>query len=168
MNTMEITKIVGALCGSLLVFLLVSTASHAIFDTSSDVVAFAVEEPEAAAGEGEEAPADDVDVAALVAAADPAAGEAVFKKCAACHKLDGTNGVGPHLDAVVGRPVASLADFSYSDGMKGHGGDWTPDAIFHFLENPKKDVPGTKMTFAGLPKPEDRADLIAFLEQHGG
>jgi cytochrome c len=167
MNTMEITKFVGAICGSLLVFLLIQTAAHAIFDTSSDVVAFSVEAPEGGGG-GDEAPAEDIDVAALVAAADPAAGEAIFKKCAACHKLDGTNGVGPHLDSVVGRPVASLGDFSYSDGMKAHGGDWSPDALFQFLSNPKKVVPGTKMSFAGLPKPEDRANVIAFLEQHGG
>ena len=169
MNTMEITKFVGAICGSLLVFLLINTAAHAIFDTSSDVVAFSVEAPEGAAGGGEGgAPADEVDVGALVAAADPAAGETIFKKCAACHKLDGTNAVGPHLDAVVGRPVGSVEGFSYSDPMKAHGGDWTPENLFHFLENPKKFVPGTKMTFAGLPKPEDRADVIAFLEQHGG
>jgi cytochrome c len=168
MNTMEITKFVGAICGSLLVFLLINTAAHAIFDTSSDVVAFSVEAPEGGAGGEGEAPAEEVDVAVLVAAADPAAGETIFKKCAACHKIDGTNGVGPHLDAVVGRPVASVPDFSYSDAMKAHGGEWTPENIFHFLANPKKEVPGTKMTFAGLPKPEDRANVIAYLEQHGG
>ena len=168
MNTMEITKFVGAICGSLLVFLLIQTAAHAIFDTSSDVVAFSVEAPEGGGGGGGEAPAEDVDVAALVAAADPAAGETIFKKCAACHKLDGANAVGPHLDGVVGRPVGSVEGFAYSDPMKAHGGDWTPDDLFHFLANPKKYVPGTKMTFAGLPKPEDRANVIAYLEQHGG
>lgn len=168
MNTMEITKFVGAICGSLLVFLLIQTAAHAIFDTSSDVVAFSVEVPEGQGGGGEEAPVEQVDVAALVAAADPAAGETVFKKCAACHKLDGANGVGPHLDGVVGRPIGSVEGFSYSDGMASHGGDWTPENIFHFIDDPKKFVPGTKMTFAGLPKEEDRANLIAFLEQHGG
>lgn len=168
MNTMEITKFVGAICGSLLVFLLINTAAHAIFDTSSDVVAFAVDAPEGSSGGGEAAPAEDVDVEALVAAADPAAGETIFKKCAACHKLDGANAVGPHLNGVVGRPVGSVADFGYSDPMKSHGGDWTPENLFHFLENPKKFVPGTKMSFAGLPKPEDRANVIAYLEQHGG
>ena len=166
MNTMEITKFVGAICGSLLVFLLFQTAAHAIFDTSSDVVAFSVEAPEGTGGG--EAAADSVDVAALVAAADASAGEAVFKKCAACHKLDGANGVGPHLDGVVGRTIGGVDGFTYSDGMKSHGGDWTPDNLFHFLDNPKKFVPGTKMTFAGLPKDEDRANLIAYLEQHGG
>ena len=163
MNTMEITKFVGAICGSLLIFLLIQLASHAIFDTHSDVVAFSVEAPETGAAASEE-PAEEVDVDALVAAADVEKGATVFKKCAACHKLDGNNAVGPHLDGVVGRPVASIEGFSYSDGMKAHGGDWTPEQIFHFLTNPKADVPGTKMAFAGLPKPEDRANVIAYLE----
>jgi cytochrome c len=163
MNTMEITKFVGAICGSLLVFLLIQLASHAIFDTHSDVVAFAVEVPEAGGGEAGGA-AEEVDVEALIAAADVTKGETIFKKCAACHKLDGANAVGPHLDGVVGRPVASVEGFSYSDGMQAHGGDWTPEQIFHFLANPKQDVPGTKMAFAGLPKPEDRANVIAYLE----
>jgi cytochrome c len=162
MNTMEITKFVGAICGSLLIFLLIQMASHAIFDTHSDVVAFAVETPEGGGEEG--APAEDVDVAALVSAADAAKGEIVFKKCAACHKLDGANAVGPHLDGVVGRPVAAVEGFSYSDAMVAHGGEWTPEELFAFLANPKKDVPGTKMAFAGLPKPEDRANVIAYLE----
>jgi cytochrome c len=62
--------------------------------------------------------------------------------------------------------VGSVSDFTYSDPMKAHGGDWTPDNLFHFLANPKKFVPGTKMSFAGLAKPEERADVIAYLEQH--
>lgn len=162
MNTMEITKLVGAICGSLLVFLLIQMAAGAIFNTHSDVVAFAVEAPEAAGGE---APAgEEADVGALVAAADIAKGETVFKKCAACHKLDGADGVGPHLNGVVGRAVGSIGGFAYSDAMAAHGGDWTADQLFAFLANPKKDVPGTKMAFAGLPKPEDRANVIAYLE----
>jgi len=167
MNTMEVTKFVGAICGSLLVFLLFQTAAHAVFNTASETVAFEVEGAETGGDGGEDAEAA-VDVAGLMAAADAAKGETVFKKCAACHKLDGADGVGPHLNGVVGRPVASVAGFSYSDGMTAHGGDWTPEEIFHFLANPKKDVPGTKMSFAGLPKPEDRANVIAYLESQGG
>jgi cytochrome c len=165
MGTMEITKLVGAFCGSLLIFLLIQTAAHAIFHTEEGVAAFAVAVPEG--GGGGEAPAEEVDIAALMSAADPAAGETVFKKCAACHKLDGGNAVGPHLDGVVGRPVGSVEGFGYSDPMAAHGGDWTPEELFAFLASPKKAVPGTKMSFAGLPKPEDRANVIAYLEQHG-
>ena len=167
MSTMEITKFVGAICGSLLIFLLLQLASHAIFDTHSEAVAFAVEGAETGGAGGAEAQ-EDVDIAGLMAAADVAKGETVFKKCAACHKLDGANAVGPHLDGVVGRPVGSVEGFSYSDPMAAHGGDWTPEELFAFLDDPKKAVPGTKMNFAGLPKEEDRANVIAYLEQHGG
>jgi cytochrome c len=167
MNTMEITKLVGAVCGSLLVFLLIQTAAHAIYNTHSETVAYELEGVDTGGSGGEQAQ-EDVDVAALVSAADVSKGESVFKKCAACHKLDGANAVGPHLNGVVGRPVGSVGDFSYSDAMASHGGDWTPENLFHFLANPKEYVPGTKMSFAGLPKPEDRADVIAYLEQHPG
>ncbi len=163
MNTMEITKFVGAVCGSLLIFLLIQLGSHAIFNTHSETVAFMVEGVEGGGAGGGEAVVD-VDVAGLVAAADVAKGETIFKKCAACHKVDGSNGVGPHLNGVVDRPVGSVGDFSYSDAMKAHGGEWTPDTIFTFLANPKKVVPGTKMSFAGLAKADDRADVIAYLE----
>jgi cytochrome c len=163
MDSFEITKIVGGLCGSLLIFLLIQTGAHALYSTHSEVEAYIVEVPEGEAG-GPETPEEEVDVDALVADADSAKGETVFKKCAACHKTDGSDGVGPHLNGVVGRPVGSVAGFSYSDVLAGHGGDWTPEDLFHFVANPKGYAPGTKMSFAGLPKPEDRANLLAYLE----
>ena len=165
MNTMEITKFVGAICGSLLD--LPADPARGARDlrhrraTSSPSRSRC---PRAARRRRRRRPGRGRRRRGAVAAADVAKGETVFKKCAACHKLDGSNGVGPHLDGVVGRPVASVEGFTYSDGMKAHGGDWTPEELFHFLANPKKDVPGTKMTFAGLPKPEDRANVIAYLE----
>lgn len=166
MNTMEITKFVGAFCGALLVFLLIGTISAAIFDTHSDQVAFSIEAP---AGEGEgEAPEEAVDAVALVASADAAKGETVFKKCAACHKLDGSNAVGPHLDGVVSRPVAAVEGFKYSSAMAGHGGAWDENTLYAFLQSPKTAVPGTAMAFAGLPKSEDRANVIAYLKGLGG
>lgn len=161
MNTMEITKVVGAFCGSLLVFLLISTFAGAIFDTSSEAVAFSI--PVEGAEGGEAAPQEEVDVPALVAAADAGKGATVFKKCAACHKIDGVDGVGPHLNGVVNRPVGSIAGFKYSGPMGGHGGNWDEDSLYHFLQSPKAFVPGTAMAFAGLPKSEDRANVIAYL-----
>ncbi len=163
MNTMEITKFVGAVCGSLLVFLLIATASASIFDTHAEMAAYIIETDEPAADEAP-AEAETVDVAALVAAADPAAGEGVFRKCSACHKVDGTNAVGPHLDGVVGREKSAVPDFNYSGALAAVGGAWTPENLYAFLENPKGYAPGTAMAFAGLPKSEDRADVIAYLE----
>ncbi len=104
-------------------------------------------------------------IAPLMAAADPAAGEAIAKKCLTCHTFvqGGANKVGPNLWNVLGRPVAHMADFAYSDAMKNHGGTWGYEELNEFIANPKGYVPGTKMTFAGLGKIQDRANLIAYL-----
>ena len=164
MNTMEITKYVGALCGSLLIFLVISTVAGAIFDTSSNVVAFAVEtDDDGAEVVAEAAPAEEVDVAALVAAADASAGEGVFRRCAACHKVDGSDGVGPHLNGVVGRDIASVAGFNYSGTLAGLDGAWTEAELYAFLANPRGYAPGTSMSFAGLSNSADRANVIAYL-----
>lgn len=168
MDTMEITKYVGAFCGSLLVFLVISTAAGSIFDTASDVVAFSIPVPEGegeAEAEGEAAePAEAVDAVALVAEADAGAGEGIFRRCAACHKVeDGANAVGPHLHAVVGRDIAAVEGFGFSGALEGLDGVWDENALFGFLENPKEYAPGTAMAFAGLSDPEDRANVIAYL-----
>ncbi len=100
-----------------------------------------------------------------LSAADPQKGADVFKKCGACHNdsKGGPNQIGPQLWSVVGRPVASEAGFTYSDALKAHSGPWTFDELFQWLKSPKDYAPGTKMTFAGLSKPEDRANVIAYL-----
>jgi cytochrome c len=172
-DTMTMTKAVGAVCGSLLVLMLVSWAGDALYSVGGKghgdhaegelAQAYTIDTgaDEAAPAEGE---AEVVDVAALMAVADPVAGENVFKKCTSCHKLDGTDGVGPHLNGVVGRNHAAAPGFVYSEANLALAAEpWTPEALFAFLENPKKYMPGTKMAFAGLPKPEDRANVIAFL-----
>lgn len=102
--------------------------------------------------------------------ADATKGEQVFKKCAACHNADpgGANALGPALHGVLGRPVASHAGFAYSDALKGAGGNWGWDNMSAWLANPKKFAPGNKMTFAGLSNPEERANVIAFLNSRSG
>jgi len=114
--------------------------------------------------EGEAAEAEQP-IAVYLAAADPAKGEQVFKKCAACHNADpgGPNALGPNLYGVMGKPHAAHAGFAYSDALKGVPGSWTWDAMSIWLANPKKFAPGTKMTFAGLGNPEDRANVMVFL-----
>ncbi len=102
----------------------------------------------------------------LLAEADPAAGEGLTRQCAACHDFEkgGPNKVGPHLWDVVGRDVASVADFNYSDALKQVDGDWTFDKLNAFLKAPREDVPGTAMSFAGIKDDKKRADLIAYLD----
>lgn len=109
-------------------------------------------------------------IEALLATADPAKGEAVFKKCTSCHTINagGANGIGPNLHGVVGEPIgAGHGGFAFSDALKSHGGSWDWKNLSDWLHNPKKFAPGTKMTFAGLSKPEDRANLIAYMNTQG-
>ena len=107
----------------------------------------------------------EVDALTLLAKADPKAGAAVFKKCGACHTADkgGANRVGPNLWDIVGRAKGGHAGFAFSSAIKGLGGEWTYKDIDHFLLNPKDFAKGTKMSFAGLPKAEDRAAVILYL-----
>lgn len=174
-DTMTVTKAAGALIGSLLFLLLMGWAASGIYhigpsghgEGEEHAQAYTIPVENAGGDAGGEAADAGPDFATVLASADAAAGEKVFGKCKACHKLDGSDSTGPHLNGVVGRPVASAAGFNYSDGMKGHvadAPDWTPEALQEFLTSPKTVVKGTKMAFAGLPKVEDRANLIAYLE----
>lgn len=166
-NTMTLTKITGAICGSLLIYLFASWAADSLYDTGSEghgnevaSQAYTIDTGDAAPAEAAtEGPSFDE----IYASADVAAGEKVFSKCKACHKADGTDSTGPHLNGVVERPRGTVEGFGYSDGMKSVNDPWTPANLDLFLTNPKTDVPGTKMSFAGLPKAEDRANLIAYL-----
>ena len=173
-NTMTVTKAAGALIGALLFLLLVSWFASSLYhigpsghvaEGEAHPQAYTIPVEDAAPAEGEEAAAEEgPDFATLLASADAAAGEKVFGKCKSCHKLDGTDGVGPHLNGVVGRAVAAAEGFAYSDAMAAHGGAWEPEPLQAFLADPKGVVPGTKMSFAGLKKAEERANVIAYLQ----
>lgn len=168
-DTMTLTKIVGALCGSLLVYLLGVWAAESIYHVGGGhggehAQAYVIETDEGdSADAAEEAP----DFGALLASADTGKGEKLFGKCKACHKVDGNNATGPHLDGVVGRTIDSVDGFGYSGALEQVGEVWTPDNLNLFLEYPKGAAPGTKMTFSGLKKIEDRANLIAWLDTLG-
>ena len=106
----------------------------------------------------------------LLANADVAAGQQVFNKCTACHTINagGANGIGPNLHGVLGAPIGShAAGFAYSDALKSHGGTWTFAAMNEWLTSPRRFADGTKMSFAGLSNPEERANLIAYLNSEG-
>ncbi|NDF13213.1 MAG: cytochrome c family protein [Proteobacteria bacterium] len=113
------------------------------------------------------APAEPPKIGKLMAAANVENGKNIAKKCATCHDFEkgGPNKVGPNLWGVLGGPKCHKSDFAYSEGMTSakEKGGWTYDSIFAFLHNPKAFVPGTKMAFAGLSKPEEVADLVAYL-----
>ncbi len=160
MNTMEITKVVGGLSGALLVLLLLKMGADAYyFGESEGEQGYTIEVADAA-------PAEDVVVvpfAEVLAAADAGAGARVFNKCAACHAVDlGVNKVGPSLFGIVGR-AHGAEEFGYTDALANIPGNWTPEALNEFLTKPSSYAPGTAMSFAGLPKEKDRANLIAFL-----
>lgn len=92
-------------------------------------------------------------------------GKIVFLQCKTCHvREEGVNRIGPSLAGVVGRAAGTVAGFNYSPANKNSGITWTPEKLFQYLENPQRVVPGTKMAFAGLSKPQDRADVIAYLQ----
>lgn len=169
LDTMTATKAMAALCGSLLVFLLGAWAAEEIYhmgghgDHHDQAYSIEVESGDDAVVE--EGPS----IEEMLASADAGKGERVFNKCRACHQLEnGANGTGPHLYAVVGRDIGVVGGFGYSGNLTQNGTVWTPENLWAFLENPKGFAPGTSMSFSGLPKPEDRANLIAYLETVGG
>ncbi|GGO91975.1 c-type cytochrome [Stakelama pacifica] len=109
-------------------------------------------------------------IATRLAAADAAAGEKVFNKCTACHTVaqGAPNGIGPNLWGTVGEEIGhGKRGFAFSDALASHGGKWTFENLDEWLMSPRKFAPGTKMTFAGLSDPQDRADVILYLNQHG-
>jgi cytochrome c2 len=116
---------------------------------------------------GKQPEATEPTVPAETASAVPESkGATLFAKCAACHALEaGKNLIGPSLHGVVGRKAASAPGFVYSDAMKSSGITWTDAELSDYLTQPQKKVPGTKMSFPGLPDAQDRAELIAYLKE---
>jgi cytochrome c len=109
----------------------------------------------------------DIDIKQLISVANADAGKDVIKKCLSCHSFDkgGANKVGPNLWNIVGHPKAKVQGYNYSPALISKGGNWDEESLFKFLQKPSKYAPGTKMSFAGISKPEDIANLIAFLKK---
>lgn len=172
MNSFEFNKVIGALLATVFVVLTLGILSDAIFASPvPEKPGFGIEAAEDTAGAGGEGggAAAVESVLPLLASANIEDGEAIHKKCMACHTVEkgGANKTGPNLWDIVNRPIASHEGFSYSaaikDFSKGSSEKWTYENLDHFLTSPKGLVKGTAMGFAGVKKTQERADLIAYL-----
>ena len=131
---------------------------------------YVVEGVEADAAAGGGAAVAEVPIATLLASADSAKGAEVFKKCASCHTIaqGGANGTGPNLWGTLGEEIGKgKAGYAFSEALSGKGGKWDFESMNKWLTNPKAFAPGTKMSFAGLSKGEDRANLLVYINSQG-
>jgi cytochrome c len=169
MDGFEVNKILGAILGTVLLIVAMRNVTDAIFEKEPlETNAFPVAVASTGADGGHATAPAALDLPKLLAEAKPERGQRVAEKCLSCHTFakGAPNSTGPNLWGVVGGPVAHLGDaFAYSTAMRKFGGAWTYDRLFTYLENPQGVVSGTKMTFAGLSKPTDRADIIAYMRQ---
>jgi cytochrome c len=166
MDSFELNKIMGAVLGTCLVLLSLNIAAGAIFAPHKPAKpGFEIAVPEQAGAETAAKPEPAEPIAVRLASSDPKRGEAAAKQCASCHTFDkgGPNRVGPNLYGIVNRAKAAVAGFNYSAAMKGKGGEWTYENLDQFLAAPKAYVPGTSMSYAGLARATQRADLINYL-----
>jgi cytochrome c len=171
MDSFEINKILGALLGTCLVLLAVHIASGAIFAPATPAkpgYVIEVKQEQQAAQPGPAGAPAAQPIENLLASASTERGAQIAKQCELCHNLGKGQGskIGPDLYGVVGRKVASEEGFNYSAPLKAKGGTWTFDALNTWLTNPRADVPGTLMTFAGLSNEHQRADVIAYLNSN--
>jgi cytochrome c len=173
MSDLTFNKVAGAVLATGLAIVGLRELSAGVFapqEVEKPGYLVAVAEEAAGGGAAAEAP---IDWGTVLPTADVAAGQAAFAKCTSCHNADagGPNGTGPNLFGVVGRKPGSHAGFAYSAPMVELGGkvaQWDDQHLNEFLTAPQKYLPGTKMTFVGLKKAEDRINMIAFLRSKGG
>lgn len=169
MDSFEWNKIIGAVLGTAIFIFVVRLGAETLYEPEMPAKPGYVVEgvAEASAGGAAATPVAEVipDWGTVLPAADVAAGKTISTRCEQCHDLSkgGANKIGPDLYAVVDRPRAEHAGFSYSSAMKAKGGTWTYDELFKFLKSPGSYIPGTKMSFAGLSREQERINLIAYL-----
>ena len=171
MSDLTFNKVAGAVLATGLAIVGLREISSGVFaphPVEKPGYAIEVAEEAGAGGAAAEAP---IDWGTVLPTADVKAGEAVFAKCKSCHTIEagGANGTGPNLHGILGKKSGQHAGFAYSPVMVEHGthGVWTFQETSEFLKAPQKHLPGTKMTFVGLKKAEDRINLLAYLNTQG-
>jgi cytochrome c len=168
-DTMTLTKATGAICVTLLAYLLGAWLAESIYfgggHDKHHEQAYVIE---VESDEGEVEVAEEIDFAVIMASASAADGEALWRNCRSCHALEsGVHGTGPALYGVVNRPVQFYGDFAYSGALIAAADVWTPEHLNGFLENPRGYAPGTAMGYNGMRDVQDRANLIAYLATFG-
>lgn len=169
MNSFELNKVLGALLATCLILLSLNIGAGALFAPAKPAKPgydIAVKEAGSDSKAAAKEPEQPIEV--LMASASAEKGAATAKQCQACHTFEkgGPNRVGPNLWGVVGDERGQgRGGFNFSAAMKAKGGTWTYDELNKFLANPRGYIPGTNMTFAGLSRDSQRADLIAYLRQ---
>jgi len=170
MDSFEWNKIIGAVLGTAIFIFVVRLVAEHVYEPEKPAKPGYVVEGVVEASAGSAAPVEEAmpDWGTVLAAADVAAGKTISTKCEQCHDLSkgGPNKIGPNLFGVVDRARASHEGFAYSSAMKGKPGNWTYDELFKFIKAPGVDIPGTKMSFAGLRSDKDRINLIAYLRSN--
>jgi cytochrome c len=167
MNSFELNKILGAILGCCLITLALNITAGAIFSPpKAEKPGYAIAAKEESGGEAAAKKEPSQPIETLLARASAEKGQATAKQCGACHSFEkgGPNRVGPNLYNIVGNERGEGRNgFNFSQAMKSKGGKWTYDELNKFLANPRGYIPGTNMTFAGLPRDQQRADVIAYL-----
>ena len=171
MDSFELNKIIAAVLMVALLVIGIGKLSNIIFHVEKPRTpgyAVDVEQATTVSSSVETAVVEKIDIAALMAMGDIAAGEKIFKKCAACHSITkgGKNNIGPALWNVVGRKTSAVTDYKYSKALASFDKEWTFEELNGYLIKPAKWIKGTKMAFAGLRKEKDRASVIKYLNQN--
>jgi cytochrome c len=173
MDSFEINKIVASILLIALLFIGIGKISDLVFHIDKpETPGYKVEVAEKSAtlqiSETKTETIEEVDISSLLALGDIKHGEKVFKKCAACHVIEkgGANKIGPALYGVLGRKVAAIGDYKYSQALEDYGKLWTFEEMNGYLRKPQSWIKGTKMSFAGLRKEKDRASVILYLNKY--
>lgn len=165
MDSFEWNKIFGAIIATALFVMVITTLSESVFHHGEGGKPAFTVEVATAEGAGDAVVEEAPSLAALMAMANAGRGAKVFGKCKACHtgEKGGRNGAGPNLYGIVGRGIAAVDGFKYSSALAGQNANWTWDLLNDWIISPKKTFKGTSMSFPGLKKDGQRADLLAYL-----